>query len=109
MSVEIRSDRNRHTGGHYSIVKTDNGMYYYVDTSNTWDYGWETMAFPCDEAGNVLSWGGVAVDRYKNVMEALEGHAQMVERLEEYLLEYGGEETDDEDSEDTDDLGEDPE
>lgn len=32
-----------------------NGSHYYVDSRYTFDAGYETMVFPCNENGNVTS------------------------------------------------------
>ena len=68
------------------IVKTDNGSYYYIDSNNTYDAGYETMAFIYDEkADNVGSWGEVYVKHYTTSQEMIEGHRYACEHLEELL------------------------
>jgi hypothetical protein len=37
-----------------TTVKTRTMGYVWIDTCNTFDRGWETMVFRCDENGKVL-------------------------------------------------------
>ena len=37
----------------------------------------ETMVFPCDETGNVISWSKEDMNRYTTEDEALDGHVAM--------------------------------
>lgn len=40
--------------------------YVWIDTCDTFDRGWETMVFRCDENGNVLDWMDLDSELYIN-------------------------------------------
>lgn len=42
---------------------------------------YETMIFPCDEAGTVTDFGELYMDRYSTREQAERGHEQIVEQL----------------------------
>ena len=52
---------------------------FWVSTTYTPDYGWETMAFPCDERGTVTDWSEAYCDRYDDESAAKVGHARACE------------------------------
>lgn len=66
------------------VVKVEDD-YYYIDSANTWDKGFETMAFWCDSEGKVTSWRDVACEHYATAEEMEKGHMHMIEHLEDYL------------------------
>lgn len=55
-------------GGKHTYIQSKNGKWYYIDMSNTFDRGWEIMAFPADgdhgtsHGEGVTSWSEVYVD-----------------------------------------------
>lgn len=54
--------------------------YVVVDSRETPDHGYESMAFEADSDGEVLDWGELDVDCYKSWQEMKEGHKEMCER-----------------------------
>ena len=54
--------------------------YVWIDTCDTFDRGWETMVFRCDENGNVLDWMDLDSELYINENNAFKGHDEMVEK-----------------------------
>jgi hypothetical protein len=66
------------------IRRGDN--FYMVSTSDTFDAGWETMVFPCSEAGKVTSYGELACRRYGRgdnaKADAWNGHNRMVDNFQ---------------------------
>lgn len=50
------------TNGVGMIIKI-NQSYYLVDKADTFDAGWETMVFCCDEEGEVTDWQELYADR----------------------------------------------
>lgn len=62
------------------VVKLLDGQYVWIDTCYTFDHGWETMVFECDENGDVVSWWDLDSDRYFSEAEAAVGHDRMVEK-----------------------------
>lgn len=54
--------------------------YVWIDTCNTFDRGWETMVFRCDENGKVLDWMDLDSELYINENNASKGHDKMVEK-----------------------------
>jgi hypothetical protein len=66
------------------IVKTNTGNYYYVDSADTFDQGFETMAFEYDiESDEVTSWVEVYVERYDSEEEMETRHKEICLNLEE--------------------------
>jgi hypothetical protein len=83
-----------------TIVQADNGQLYYVDTAYTYDHGLETMAFLWSEKDDkVVNWSEVAADRYSCLSDALAGHSEMCEHLEEYMYGFWDDDYDDEEEE----------
>lgn len=54
--------------------------FVYVSTVDTFDVGWETMVFECDENGNVISWTELDVSNYDDGDDARSGHLVMTSR-----------------------------
>ena len=71
-----------------SLVQTEDGNYYYVDSGWTQDMGYETMAFSCYETGRVKSWQDLAADWYETREEMEEAHSKFIETLEERMENY---------------------
>lgn len=63
-----------------TTVKTRTMGYVWIDTCDTFDRGWETMVFRCDENGNVLDWMDLDSELYINENNAAKGHDEMVEK-----------------------------
>lgn len=63
-----------------TIVVTNDGNYYYVDTAITRDRGYETMAFPCDENGYVHTFDESMVNWDKSI-----SHEYICLHLEEFI------------------------
>ena len=67
------------------IVKA-NDKYYYIDSADTIDLGYETMVFECDERGEVDNWANsVYVEWHINEESMEDRHNYICEHLEEYL------------------------
>lgn len=79
MSTVIKEIEDRE---HCHIVQTADGKYYYVDSVDTWDRGYETMAFVCNKNGKVESWGGVYCQHYAPEEEMIAGHEAAINHLE---------------------------
>ena len=65
--------------GFRDTIKTSKG-YVLIDSRNTFDHGFETMVFRCDQNGNVSNWLDIDVDRYFSYEEMLEGHVCMINK-----------------------------
>lgn len=63
-----------------TTVKTRTMGYVWIDTCDTFDRGWETMVFRCNENGNVLDWMDLDSELYINENNAFKGHDEMVEK-----------------------------
>lgn len=86
MSGIIRPIKEREMG---HIVKTDDGMYHYVDSAFTPDHGYETMSFLWDEEKQeVFSWGEEYAAWYGSPEEMENGHSYACTHLEECLESY---------------------
>lgn len=59
------------------------GQHVVVDSRETPDHGYETMVFPADEDGEVLDWGELDVDTYRDWQEMKEGHDEMCKKWKE--------------------------
>ena len=68
--------------GYRDIVKTNRG-YVLVDSRETFDMGYETMVFKCNERGQVDIWLDIDVARYPTYAEMGKGHACMVDKWKE--------------------------
>lgn len=52
-------------------------QFFYIDKANTFDAGWETMVFPCDENGEVENWIEIYSDRSgKSLWECVQEFAE---------------------------------
>lgn len=67
------------------IVRTEDGTFFYVDSAETFDAGFETMVFPCDEDGQVTSWRERYVEHYESEKEMEQRHIYICRNLEEVL------------------------
>ena len=82
MSEVIKKVENRMA----NIVKTVDGVYHYVDSCYTLDYGYETMSFPYSiVADEVIDWGEEMIELYKTYQEMEEQHKIICENLEQYV------------------------
>lgn len=69
-----------------TIVQTEDGKGYCVDTARTWDHGPETMVFRYDiRAGQVKGWHDLYMRRYATMEEAYKGHDEVAEGLDTLL------------------------
>ena len=68
-----------------------NDKEYYVSTTNTFDVGLETMVFESKNQ-TVVNWKELYYRHYNTIDEAIKGHKDIIENLEE-LLEKGNQET----------------
>lgn len=67
-------------GKQTDIIKTLGGEYVYIDTRYTFDHGWETMVFTCDENGKVTDWCDLDCEIYGTKEQADRGHTEMINR-----------------------------
>ena len=67
------------------VVKANNGQYYFVDSNDTLDKGYETMIFECDKHGKNIDWSGVFVEHYSTYEAMKENHNYIINHLEEVL------------------------
>ena len=56
------------------------GNYYYVDSNNTSDHGYETMVFACNKYGHVTSWRDLDCELYDTFEDMEAGHKAMVKK-----------------------------
>lgn len=75
-----KTKKNMHTGGVYTYVKGVDGKTYYIDTSLTFDHGWETMVFSVE--GDTINWSDLYADVYGNKSSAMIGHDKIVDMVE---------------------------
>ena len=81
------------SSGKRSIVRAENGKYYYVDTTLTFDHGWETMVFPYDNDNHCVSdWGDLYCKVYETEDEALSMHKYISNHIGIFVELWGGEE-----------------
>ena len=67
------------------IVKVED-KYYYIDSVETFDLGFETMVFECDELGAVEDWGNpVYVEWHIDESRMELRHSNICKNLAEYL------------------------
>ena len=62
-----------------------NNKYYFVDSNDTLDVGYETMVFSCDKNGDSIDWSGLYTERYNTEEEMRESHYKVCNELENYL------------------------
>lgn len=67
-----------------NVVECD-GEFYYVDSAYTFDAGYETMVFPCDERGKVSDWGDLYARWYASEIEMEAGHNDICLKLESLI------------------------
>lgn len=67
------------------IVKVD-GIYYLVDSCFTFDCGFETMIFMCNDDGKVIDWCDLYVEHYNTKSEMEIRHYEIVSELEKGLI-----------------------
>ena len=61
------------------VVIKINQSYYLVDKANTFDVGWETMVFHCNEAGDIENWQELYTDRTdKSVLDCAKEFAEKI-------------------------------
>jgi len=77
---------NRMSEGYRDTVKTANGKYLLVDSRDTFDHGYETMVFRCDENGAVDNWLDIDVDTYPTLPDMIKGHVQMINKWKERCI-----------------------
>lgn len=82
--IEKLSDRDM---GH--IVKVDDA-YFYVDSADTFDHGFETMVFEVDhydkkEKEYDIDWSGIYCEHYNSYVGMETRHKYIIEHLEEIL------------------------
>ena len=82
MSKIIREVKDRELG---HIVQTNDGRLHYVDSANTFDCGYETMSFPCNNEGHVISWSEEYVEHYCTNASMEKRHEYLISHLEEVL------------------------
>lgn len=68
------------------VIRTANGEFVVIDTCFTFDYGWETMVFPCKEDGYILDFSELDVNRYISPEDADIGHAEMINKWMKEVL-----------------------
>ena len=89
-SIIMNADTRRELS---HMVKANN-KFYYVDSTYTLDCGYETMAFDCDETGEIIDFRGVYTERYGTKTDMIKGHDRICNNLEDYisnLYKSGGE------------------
>lgn len=76
---------NFNQSNHYKDYVVVNGTHYYVSTVSTFDVDWETMVFLCDENNKVVDWREKYARWYDNEDEAVIGHKETIDNLEEIV------------------------
>ena len=76
----LLGQRAREAGRLSDTFMSASGDFYYVDSNNTLDHGYETMVFACDNEGNVTSWTDLDAEWYDSLEEMQAGHKAMVEK-----------------------------
>lgn len=75
---------NSYTGGKFDVVQ-HNDKHYYIDTSYTFDHGWETMIFLCDKNGKIKNWNHLYVETYQNISTAMKKHEYIKKHISEFI------------------------
>lgn len=85
MSKLIKKLHNRNLG---HIVKHENGNYYYIDSANTFDRGYETMVFKCEkEEDNFrVDFRDLYTVWYQDYSEMKRHHMWLIKHLEKVEL-----------------------
>ncbi len=63
MKVEVISPQKGPIGATKRVVRSEDGRYFCVSGVDALLTGWEVLVFPCDEKGEVMSWGEVVGGR----------------------------------------------
>ena len=82
MSTVVREVKGRDLG---HIVRLNNGNHCYVDSNNTFDCGYETMVFACDESGRNIDWSDLYCEHYRSYADMKKRHEYIINHLEEVL------------------------
>ena len=61
------------------IVKTTQGSYVMIYTSNQFNLGWDTEVFDCDENGEIVDFTHLRCVEYDCKTDAIIGHKKMIE------------------------------
>ena len=61
-----------------------NGKKYFVDSNNTFDYGYETMVFDVLK-NDEIDWSGIYTERYLSYEEMEKQHYTICNNLENYI------------------------
>lgn len=88
MSKVIKKLSNRDMG---HIVKVDDA-YFYVDSADTFDHGFETMVFkaePRDNGRYAVDWDDIYCEHHNSYVGMEERHKYIIEHLEEILSDEG--------------------
>lgn len=84
MSKPIKTVKERE---YCTIVLTDDGETYYVDSADTYDAEYETMVFPWNNRRDeVDDWNELYVEHYKTEKDMEKGHERICSNLEKYLV-----------------------
>lgn len=85
MSTVIKALPDRELG---HIVQTNDDLYYYVDSTNTFDAGYETMVFMCEKDADEFKtsdWRDLYVEHYSSWDKMEKRHNYLIKHLEEVL------------------------
>lgn len=69
------------------IVESEN-KYYFVDSNDTFDRGYETMIFKCDENGDNIDWTDIFCKNYDTYVEMELSHNNIIKNLEFYKKDF---------------------
>lgn len=74
----IKYHKNKINGGYYAFLKS-NGEFYYIDSTYTYDHGYETMIFKCEYSDNYINinWDELYAKTYRSRMCMLLGHIKI--------------------------------
>ena len=61
-----------------------NGKKYFVDSNNTFDYGYETMVFDVLK-NDEIDWSGIYVERHSSYEKMEKQHYTICDNLENYI------------------------
>ena len=66
------------------------GKHYMISTVELSDYAlslpYETVVFPCDADGCIISWGGACLDVYGTEDKAIQGHKHIANEVSNYRI-----------------------
>ena len=80
MKILLGTQLIREVGRLSDTFMSASGNFYYVDSNNTFDHGYETMVFACNNEGEVTDWKDLDCKRYHSLEEMQAGHKAMVEK-----------------------------